>query len=106
MADHLWGFSDYASAAQTWKRWAMDNLRDHQEPMKKVEQMVLKHLNGIAVVASTGVTNAHAESLNAKIQKVKRMAHDYRNMGSFKNDVYFHCGGLSMYFGRTSSTTK
>ena len=106
IADHLWGFSDYASAALAWKRWARNTLRSHQEPMKKVAQMVLKHLDGIAVAASTGVTNAHAESLNAKIQKVKRMAHGYRNMESFKNAIYFHCGGLSMYLEKPSSTTN
>ena len=52
------------------------------------------------------MTNAHAESLNAKIQKVKRMAHSYRNMESFKNAIHFHCGGLSMYLETPSTTTN
>ena len=54
IADHLWEFSDCASAAQAWKRWATDTLRSRQEPMKKVVRMVLRHLKGIAVAASTG----------------------------------------------------
>ena len=59
--------------------------------------MVANHLNGIAVATATGVTNAHAESLNSMIQKIKRIAHSYRNMASFINAIYFHCGWFSMY---------
>ena len=97
LADRLWDLPDAATAAAAWRRWVRGTLRSRQTPMRKVAKMVQKHLEGIAVAASTGVTNAHAESLNAKIQKVKQLANGYHNMESFKNAILFHCGGLSMY---------
>ena len=97
MADHLWNFPNVATAKVAWKEWIRNARHSKQKPVKKVADMVANHLDGIAVAASTGVTNAHAESLNSKIQKIKRIAHGYRNMASFINAIYFHCGGLSMY---------
>ena len=43
------------------------------------------------------VTNATSESLNAKIQWLKRTACGFRNRERFRNAIYFHCGGLDMY---------
>ena len=45
----------------------------------------------------TGTTNALAESANAKIQWIKRMAYGFRNRERFRNAIYFHCGGLNFY---------
>jgi transposase len=42
-------------------------------------------------------TNAGAESINAKIQRVKRMACGFRNRERFRNAIYFHLGGLDLY---------
>ena len=97
MAGRLWNFPDVATVKVAWKEWIRNARHSQQELVTKVANMVANHLDGIAVAASTGVTNAHAESLNSKIQKIKRLAHGYRNMASFINAIYLHCGGLSMY---------
>jgi transposase len=67
-----------------------------QSGMRQAARMILKHLSGILNVIVKGVMNAGAESINAKIQKIKRMACGCRNRKRFKNAIYFHCGGLEM----------
>ena len=71
-------------------------MRSRLEPMKGVARMVRKHLYGIINAIVLDATNARAESINSKIQRVKRMACGYRNRGRFRNAIYFHCGGLDM----------
>ncbi len=46
---------------------------------------------------SQRITNAGSESMNAKIQAVKRLACGFRNRLRFRNAIYFHCGGLNLY---------
>ena len=58
--------------------------------------MIRKHLAGIINAIVLGVTNAGAESINAKIQRVKRMACGFRNRERFRTAIYFHCGGLDL----------
>jgi transposase len=65
--------------------------------MVKVGRTVRKHLGLILNAVRSGVTNAGAESINAKIQRVKRMACGFRSRERFRNDIYFHLGGLQLY---------
>ena len=58
--------------------------------------MIAKHLEGIINAIVLRATNAGAESVNAKIQRVKRMACGCRNRERFRNAIYFHCGGLEL----------
>ncbi len=59
--------------------------------------MIKRHCEGVMNAATADVTNARAESINSRIQWVKRMACGYRNRESFRNAVYFHLGGLDLY---------
>jgi len=56
-------------------------------------RMVKHHWDGIINAA----TNAIAESINAKIQRIKRAAYGYRNHERFIHDIPFHCGGIDIY---------
>lgn len=42
-------------------------------------------------------TNAGAESVNSKVQALKRHANGYRNRARFRDAIYFHCGRLDLY---------
>ena len=44
--------------------------------------------------------------LNAKIQKVKRMACGYRNRARFHNAILFHLGGLDLQPHATATHTR
>ena len=55
------------------------------------------HLWGIINAVRHKATNAGAESVNAKIQRVKRMACGHRNRRRFRTAIMFHLGGLDLY---------
>jgi len=59
--------------------------------------MVRAHLGGILNAVIQRATNATSESINSKIQSVKRVACGYRNRERFRNAIYFHLGGLDLY---------
>jgi len=72
--------------------------------MVKAAKMIRAHLDGIITAIVQRATNAGAESINAKIQRVKRMACGYRNRERFRNPISFHLGGLDLY--PNPSTTR
>jgi transposase len=80
-------------------------MRSRLEPMKKVARTIRDHLWGIVNAIVLRVTNAAAESQNAKIQWIKKQACGFRNRESFRNAIYFHCGGLDLYPATLSTHT-
>ena len=52
---------------------------------------------GILIAVVKGITNARAESINAKIQWLKYTARGFRNRERLRNAIYFHLGGLDLY---------
>ena len=93
----LWHYTSVAAAEKAWCKWIAWARRSHLEPIKKVAAMVRDHLPGILKAIVTKTTNAAAESLNAKIQWIKRAACGFRNRDRFKNAIYFHLGKLDLY---------
>ena len=92
----LWNYATRGWARRAWKAWISWALRSRLEPMKRVARMVRKHLEGILNAIVLRATNATAESVNAKIQRVKRMACGFRNRERFRAAIYFHLGGLDL----------
>ena len=92
----LWTGSDRSVVEASWREWLARTQRSRLTPMVKVAQLVRRHLQGIVTAVCTGVTNARAESVNAKIQWIKRMAHGYRNMQRFMKAILFHLGQLDL----------
>lgn len=92
----LWEYISRTWTQKAWKAWISWAMRSRLEPMKRVARMVRDHLYGIINAIVLRATNARAESINSKIQRVKRMACGYRNRERFRNAIYFHCGGLDM----------
>ena len=66
--------------------------------------MIRRYLWGIVNAVVSGTTNALAESVNAKIQRIKRLACGFRNRERFRNAIYFHCGGLDLYPASLAAT--
>jgi transposase len=93
----LWRYRSLTWAKKAWKAWLGWALRSRLEPMREKARMIRKHLWGILNAVVTGTTNALAESVNAKIQWIKRLACGFRNRERFRNAIYFHCGGLDLY---------
>jgi hypothetical protein len=64
-------------------------LRTRLEPVKKVGRMIRTHLWGILNAIVHGVTNARLESINARIQWVKKMACGFRNSAPRQDNSSF-----------------
>jgi len=81
-------------ALQLWRRRAM---RSGLSPIKRAARTLKRHLEEIINACAWGVTNALAESLNSRIQWLKRQACGFRNVERFRMAIYFHLGKLDMY---------
>ena len=100
----LWHYVSHGWAHRQWKAWIGWALRSRLEPVMRVGRMVRDHLWGILNAVVLGVTNAMSESVNSKIQWVKRLACGYRNRERYRNAIYFHLGGLDLYPGTLRAT--
>lgn len=92
----LWSYKTRGWARRAWQAWLSWAVRSRLEPIKKVARMIRSHLDGILNAIVLGTTNATAESVNAKVQRVKRMACGFRNRDRFRAAIYFHLGGLDL----------
>ncbi|MEO0630118.1 MAG: ISL3 family transposase, partial [Planctomycetota bacterium] len=102
-AKGLWSYKSRTWAKKAWDRWLAWARRCRLPHVVRVAKMVSEHFYGILNAVVLGVTNAVAESVNSKIQRVKRMACGFRNRERFKTAIYFHLGGLNL---TPSSHTK
>ena len=100
----LFGYAKRGWAERMWQRWCDWAIRSRLEPVKRVARMIRKHWQGVINAATMSVTNAMSESLNSKIQWIKRRACGYRNRERFRNAIYFHLGGLDLYPANLRST--
>lgn len=96
MAMAIWRYRSKGWAMKMWAQWFSWAQRCRLEPMKQVAATLKTHLWGIVNAMVLGVHNGHAESVNARIQKIKARACGFRNRERFKNAIYFHCGGLDL----------
>ena len=97
LAMSLWRYRTRGWARRAWLRWYSWAIRSQLEPIRRVARMVKRHLEGILNAVVLGVTNARSEAINAKIQWLKYTARGFRNRDRFRNAIYFHLGGLSLY---------
>lgn len=96
-ARQLWSYRTLGWARRGWKKLLGWASRSKLAPMVELARMIRRHLWGILNAVVLKVTNAKAEALNGRIQRIKRMACGYRNRERFRTAIYFHCGGLEMY---------
>ena len=103
MASRLWIYTHKGWAEKAWMAWLALASRSKLAPMVKAARMVRKHLEGILNAVVLRTTNGAAESMNARIKRIKTMACGYRNRDRFRNAILFHLGGLDLY-PRVAST--
>lgn len=84
----LWSYAARGWATKAWKKWIGWAMRSRLEPMKKAARTVQAHLWGIVNAIVLGVTNATAESVNSRIQWIKKQACGFRNRERFRNAIY------------------
>ncbi len=93
----LWDLISAGAADRNFKAWYSWARRSRLEPMKEVAGIIKRHWHNIRTYFTHRITNAGSESINSKIQAVKRRACGFRNRARFRTAIYFHCGGLNLY---------
>jgi len=96
-AHGLWHFKTRAGARRAWLHLIRWLTHSRLPPMVKLGRTLRTHLWGIVNAIVYRVSNAHLESVNAKIQALKKRACGYRNRDRFRNAILFHTGGLDLY---------
>jgi transposase len=94
---HLWKYRYQAHMRNYFKRWYFWATHSRLKPIKKAAQTLKAHIDNIVTYAKHRITNALGEAINAKIEKVKRMACGFRNRAHYRTAIYFHCGGLDLF---------
>lgn len=94
---HLWSCQQEADMRNYFKRWYFWATHSRLEPIKKAAKTLKNHLENIVTFARHRITNALAEGVNTKIEKIKRMACGFRNRSHYRTAIYFHCGGLDLF---------
>lgn len=95
-ASQLWNFIYRGSAEKAWRHLLGWISRCRLDPVKKVGRMIRNYLWGIINAIIAKVSNAVAESKNARIQRIKKMACGFRNRKRFRMAILFHLGGLDL----------
>lgn len=93
----LWDYTSRGWAARAWQNWLSWAQRCRLKPMQDVARTIKRHLWGILNAIVLKSHNGHSESMNSRIQRIKRQACGFRNRERFRNAIYFHCGGLNLY---------
>ena len=96
-AADLWHYKSRAWAEKAWMQLCKAALAMEIPALTKVVDTVLKHFLGIINAVLLRATNAASESVNSRVQALKRRAHGYRNRARFRNAIMFHLGGLDLY---------
>lgn len=93
----IWTYVKPGRILAAWKRWFGWAARSQLEPIKEVAATIKNHLKGVVNAITSGATSAACESINSKIQKIKRLTCGLRNRERFKLAIFFHLGGLDFY---------
>jgi transposase len=94
---HLWDYHYEKPMRKYFDRWYFWATHSRLPPIIKAAQTLKAHVDNITTYAKHHITNALGESMNAKIEKVKRLACGFRNRAHYRLAIYFHCGGLDLF---------
>jgi len=93
----LWNYMARGWAQRSWMQWYGWAIRSRLEPVKQVARTIKTQLWGIINAIVLNADNSLAESINSRIQLVKRRSKGFRNKRRFKMAIYFHLGKLDLY---------
>ena len=92
----MWDFANKAWMSRFFRAWYFWATHSHLKPIVAAAKTLKNHIANITTYATHRITNALGESLNSRIEKVKRLACGFRNRDNYKMAIYFHCGGLNL----------
>jgi len=93
----LWSYQSVGWAKRFFSKWYFWATHSRLPPMIEAAQTLRRHIEGILNYCRHGITNATAEGVNSKVQKIITQARGFRNENNFRTAILFHCGGLNLY---------
>lgn len=93
---NLWNYKSRAWMEKFFNRWYFWATHSRTKPIISAAKTLKSHLPNILTYAKHKVTNAIGESINSKIEKMKRLACGFRNRDHYRTAILFHCGGLDL----------
>ena len=97
MFTDFWTRRDKDFARRFFDFWYNEALSVKLRPMRKVAEMLKRHLENIVTYFDCYITNAITEGFNSKIQAIKANARGFRNFSNYRTSILFFCGRLSLY---------
>lgn len=97
LAMQLWSGKDREEVERQWTQWLEWALKSGLPPICNVAKTIKRRLWGIVNAIVLNLHNGHAESMNARIQRLKQRACGFRSRERFRNAIFFHFGGLDLY---------
>lgn len=76
------------------KQWCTNVMRSKVEKMKRVANMIRKHMDGIVAWARSRQTNGFIEALNGLFQAAKRKARGYTRFATMRTVIFLIGGKL------------
>ncbi len=95
----FWFYYYMGAAKRFFDAWSNNAMRSRLEPIKKVVQMLRRHVQGLLSYSRHRITNASAEGFNSAIQLIKANARGFRNFTNYRARILFNCGKLDMNLG-------
>lgn len=92
----FWHQPDGISAKRFFEEWNTAVMRSKLEPLKKVAQMLSRHLSGLLNYFEHRITNALTEGFNSRIQSLKSAARGFRRFENYRTRILFFCGKLDL----------
>jgi transposase len=92
----LWNYRLPSRARAYWKGWY--NWASHSQlaPLVRAAKKLRKHEAKILNYFIHRITNSMSESINGRVERLKRVANGFRNKKNFKTAILFHHGGLDL----------
>ena len=92
----LWSYTKRGWARRAWTKLIAWMRTTALAPMEKVASLIERHLEGILNAIVLGRSNGKAESINSRVQMLKKRACGFRNRERYRSAIYFHLGGLDL----------
>ncbi len=96
-ASKLWHYKSKTWAQKAWVALCKAARQLEIPALDKVIDTILLHLFGIVNAITLKASNAASESINSRVQALKKRANGYRSRQRFREAIMFHLGGLDLY---------
>jgi len=93
----LWNYQSQTWAEKHWKKWYFWATHSQLEPIKAAAKTLKNHLYGIMNFFKHRITNAMAEGINSRIEKMWQEACGFRNKARMRIAILFHFGDIDLY---------